>query len=386
MNAPRPASVKHTPMTEEEIICTMALTRLPRVNTATQHRLVEELGSATAVFEHRRHIRDFFPEASDKLSAALAEMERLMPRTEEELEFARKNKIQCLCHADTGYPSRLRECDDAPLMLFYKGNADLNRAHVINMVGTRHCTEYGKDICRHFVAELARLCPDVLIVSGLAYGVDIHSHRAALDNRLDTVGVLAHGLDQIYPRMHRDTAVQMVSHGGLLTEFMSRTNADKVNFVRRNRIVAGMADATIVVESAERGGALITADLATSYHRDVFAFPGRTGDPYSQGCNRLIRDSKAALIQTAQDFVEAMDWHTAPAATGGSRDTQLELFPDLCDEEQRIVDCLRQAEGLQVNALAVATDLPVHKLSAFLFNLEMKGVVRMSGGGMYRLA
>ena len=163
MNAPRPASVKHTPMTEEEIICTMALTRLPRVNTATQHRLVEELGSATAVFEHRRHIRDFFPEASDKLSAALAEMERLMPRAEEELEFARKNKIQCLCHADTGYPSRLRECDDAPLMLFYKGNADLNRAHVINMVGTRHCTEYGKDICRHFVAELARLCPDVLM-------------------------------------------------------------------------------------------------------------------------------------------------------------------------------------------------------------------------------
>ena len=247
MNTPRPASVKHTPMTEEEIICTMALTRLPRVNTATQHRLVEELGSATAVFEHRRHVRAFSPEASDKLSAALAEMDRLMPRAEEELEFARKNKIQCLCHADTGYPSRLRECDDAPLMLFYKGNTDLNRSHVINMVGTRHCTEYGKDICRHFVAELARLCPDVLIVSGLAYGVDIHSHRAALDNRLDTVGVLAHGLDQIYPRMHRDTAVQMVSHGGLLTEFISRTNDDKVNFVRRNRIVAGMADATIVV-------------------------------------------------------------------------------------------------------------------------------------------
>ena len=369
-------------MTELEIICTMALTRIPRVNVATQRRLVEELGSASAVFEHRHHIRDLYPEASDKLSALLEEMERQLPRAEEELEFARKNKIRCLCFHDTDYPSRLKECDDAPLILYYKGNADLNRTHIINMVGTRHCTEYGKDICRHFVAELARLCPDVLIVSGLAYGVDIHSHRAALENGLDTVGVLAHGLDQIYPRMHRDTAVQMVSQGGLLTEFMSRTNADKVNFVRRNRIVAGMTDATIVVESAEKGGALITADIATSYHRDVFAFPGRTNDPYSQGCNRLIRDNKAALLQTASDLMEAMDWQQAASHTEA---VQLELFPDLCEEEQSIVHCLEKTDKMQINALAVATNLPVHKLSAFLFNLEMKGVVKMLGGGMYRL-
>ena len=239
-------------MTEQETIYTMALTRTPRVNTATQHRLMEELGSATAVFDHCRHIRDFYPDASDKLAAALQEMEAQVPRAEEELEFSQKHHIKCLCYHDTDYPSRLRECDDAPLLLYYKGNADLNRTHVINMVGTRHCTEYGKDICRRFVDELATLCPDVLVVSGLAYGIDIHSHRAALDNGLDTVGVLAHGLDQIYPRLHRDTAIQMTSQGGLLTEFMSRTNADKVNFVRRNRIVAGMADATIVVESAEK--------------------------------------------------------------------------------------------------------------------------------------
>ena len=182
-------------MTEQEIIYTMALTRVPRVNTAAQHRLMEELGSASAVFDHRHHIRDFYPEASDKLSATLQEMEVQVARAEEELEFTRKHHIKCLCYHDTDYPSRLRECDDAPLLLYYKGNADLNRTHVINMVGTRHCTEYGKDICRRFVAELANLCPDVLVVSGLAYGIDIHSHRAALDNAVDTVGVLAHGLD-----------------------------------------------------------------------------------------------------------------------------------------------------------------------------------------------
>ena len=239
-------------MTEQEIIYTMALTRVPRVNTAAQHRLMEELGSASAVFDHRHHIRDFYPEASDKLSATLQEMEVQVARAEEELEFTRKHHIKCLCYHDTDYPSRLRECDDAPLLLYYKGNADLNRTHVINMVGTRHCTEYGKDICRRFVAELANLCPDVLVVSGLAYGIDIHSHRAALDNAVDTVGVLAHGLDQIYPRLHRDTAVQMTSQGGLLTEFMSRTNADKVNFVRRNRIVAGMSDAVVLVGRKRR--------------------------------------------------------------------------------------------------------------------------------------
>lgn len=373
-------------MTEQEIICTMALTRVPHVNAVTRRRLLEEAGSATAIFDNRRRTREVWPDVSEKLAASLSEMEHLAKRAEEELAFTQQNGIRCLCFHDTDYPSRLRECDDAPLLLYYKGNADLNRAHVINMVGTRHCTDYGKDICRHFVAELKRLCPDVLIVSGLAYGVDIHSHRAALENGLDTVGVLAHGLDQIYPRLHRDTAIQMLSQGGLLTEFMSRTNADKVNFVRRNRIVAGMADATVVVESAERGGALITADLAASYHRDVFAFPGRAGDQYSQGCNHLIRDSKAALLQTAQDLVNAMGWQTPLTAAGTVHAVQQELFPELNEEEQRIIDSLKETDGLQINVLAVATNLPVHKLSAHLFNLEMKGIVRLMGGGMYRLS
>ncbi len=371
-------------MNEQEILCSMALTRVPRLNVATQRLLVQQAGSATAVYEQRQDIRSIFPEASKKLTDTLKEMDRLLGRAEEEMKFAQDNRIQCLCMGDADYPSRLQECDDAPILLYYKGNANLNRMRVINMVGTRHCTEYGKDICRHFLAELKRFCPDVLVVSGLAYGVDINAHREALANGMDTVGVLAHGLDQIYPRMHRDTAVQMVSQGGLLTEFMSHTNADKVNFVRRNRIVAGMTDATIVVESAEKGGALITANLATTYHRDVFAFPGRVGDRYSIGCNRLIRDNKASLLQNAQDFVEAMGWETPSAKP--DTPIQHELFPDLCEEEQRIVQCLQgSSEGMHINALAVGTNIPVHKLSAFLFNLEMQGVIKLMNGGMYRL-
>ena len=371
-------------MTEQEIIYTMALTRVPRVNTAAQHRLMEELGSASAVFDHRHHIRDFYPEASDKLSAALQEMEIQVARAEEELEFTRKHHIKCLCYHDTDYPSRLRECDDAPLLLYYKGNADLNRTHVVNMVGTRHCTEYGKDICRRFVAELANLCPDVLVVSGLAYGIDIHAHRAALANHLPTVAVLAHGLDRIYPYVHRKTAIDMLAQGGLLTEFLTGTNPDKHNFVSRNRIVAGMSDATIVVESAAKGGSLITAELAEGYHRDCFAVPGRVTDESSIGCNRLIRDNKAALIQSAEEFVQIMGWAIAeqPARTEG---IQRNLFPELTEEEELVVRILMRQGDLHINAMVVEADIPVNRMSALLFELEMKGVVKAMVGGVYHL-
>lgn len=189
----------------------------------------------------------------------------------------------------------MRECDDAPLALFYRGNADLNTLHIINIVGTRHATPYGQDICTRFLADLSVLCPNTLIVSGLAYGIDIHAHRAALQNHFKTIGVLAHGLDRIYPAEHRKTAVSMLEQGGLLTEFTSGTNPDRQNFVKRNRIVAGMSDATVVIESAAKGGALITAELAESYHRDCFAFPGRCNDEYSIGCNNLIRKTRQCL-------------------------------------------------------------------------------------------
>lgn len=373
-------------MTEQEILYTMMLTRVPHLNVTNQRLLLSELGSATAVFENRKDISAILPEASSRLTDALASMEYLLPRAEEELAFAQNKHIRCLCYNDTDYPARMRECADAPVLLYYRGTADLNTAHVLDMVGTRHCTEYGRDVCRHFLADLGRLCPDTLVISGLAYGIDIEAHRQALHNGLDTVGVLAHGLDQIYPRMHRDTAVEMTRNGGLLTEFMSRTNADKVNFIRRNRIVAGLSDATIVVESAEKGGSLITADIAESYHRDVFAVPGRICDPYSKGCNNLIRDNRAVILQSAEDFVKAMGWHANRNNDGKAQSSvQRELFPKLTDDEQTVVGRLTGCDSKQINQLAVETNFPIHKIIALLFSLEMKGVVKQLSGGMYRL-
>ena len=226
----------------------------------------------------------------------------------------------------------------------------------------------------------------MLIVSGLAYGIDINAHRSALLNGYETVGVLAHGLDQLYPSRHRDTAVQMIGQGGLLTEFFTQTNADKVNFVRRNRIVAGMSDACILVESAAKGGGLITARLSRDYNRDVFAFPGRVGDTYSEGCNDLIRNNGAALISSAQDFVEIMGW-SVDAKLGEARQKGIErqLFPSLSPDETVVVDALRQQNDMQINMISVKTNLPIARLSAILFEMELKGVLKPLAGGVYHL-
>ena len=304
-------------------------------------------------------------------------------RAEHEMEFVEKNRLTCLTLKDEAYPSRLRECEDAPIALFFKGHTDFNCLRVINMVGTRNATEYGKQFCVDFLRDLSSHYPDVLVVSGLAYGIDIHAHRAALQNHFKTIGVLAHGLDRIYPAEHRKTAVSMLEQGGLLTEFTSGTNPDRQNFVKRNRIVAGMSDATVVIESAAKGGALITAELAESYHRDCFAFPGRYNDEYSIGCNNLIRKNQAVLITSAEDLVKAMGWESSPKT---EKTVQRELFPDLSEEEERIVKRLgKMSEGLQINTLVIDTNIPVNRMSALLFELEMKGVIRALAGGVYRL-
>ena len=374
-------------MTEQETLYAIALSFVPHMNLLNRKMLFENLGSATEIFEHRQNLKEIVPNASKATLEALAMMDIHLKRAEEELAFAQAGHIQCIGYNDEAYPARLRECPDAPLLLYYRGTASLNSQHIISMVGTRQITPYGKDICREFVKELKRLCPDALVVSGLAYGVDIHSHRAALEQDMETVGVLAHGLDQIYPRMHRDTAVQMVQHGGLLTEFPSRSNADKKNFVQRNRIVAGIADATIVVESAQKGGSLITAEIAESYGRDVFAFSGRITDTYSQGCNNLIGSNRAGLITCAEDFVKAMGWETEVQIHQQlSQGLQQDLFPELTEEEQRIVKALTGTDSKQINILAIDTAIPIGKLTSLLFNLEMKGVVRLLSGGCYRLA
>ena len=370
----------------QETFYAMALTRLTNFNFQQALALYKAAGNAQLLYEYRHNIGDIIEDCTPRLIEALQDWGDAMKRAEAEVKYMEEHGIRAISLLDDDYPQRMTECSDAPLVLYYKGNADLNQQRVISMVGTRHMTRYGEDCIRKFVRELHELCPQVLIVSGLAYGVDICSHNEALANGYDTLGVLAHGLDQIYPYRHRDVAATMVQHGGLLTEFMTQTNADKPNFVRRNRIVAGCSDATIVVESATKGGSLITAEIAQSYDRAVFAFPGNVGLPFSEGCNHLIRDNGAALITCAEDFVRAMGWESdSVLRQAHAEGIERELFPDLSDEERLVVDLLQQVNDLQLNILTVRTGLPISRLTAVLFQLEMKGVVKPLAGGMYHL-
>ncbi|MEG1564784.1 MAG: DNA-processing protein DprA [Bacteroides sp.] len=370
--------------TAQECIYSMALTQLPGIGHIWAKKLIDGMGSATDVFGQRKDLLQRLPGVNQRVVEAL-HCPQAIARAEREYAFIEKKRIRCLTLADENYPSRLRECDDAPVALFLKGNANLNALRVISIVGTRNATDYGKQVCADFLHELKALCPDVLVVSGLAYGIDIHAHRESLANQLSTVAVLAHGLDRIYPAVHRKTAVDMLAQGGLVTEFLTETVPDKYNFVSRNRIVAGLADATIVVESAAKGGSLITADIAGSYHRDCFAFPGRAGDVCSLGCNQLIRDNKASLILSAEDFVRAMGWDAAASHSKSAQLVQRDLFPDLSEEEQSVVHILNEEGDQQINALVVTTDIPAYRMNALLFELEMKGVVQVLAGGMYRL-
>ncbi|WP_296261115.1 DNA-processing protein DprA [uncultured Phocaeicola sp.] len=368
-------------MNTQETLYRLALPLLPGIGINSAHTLLQVAGSATVLFTHPEDLPDILPQASPKLIQAFGHPE-ILRRCEAELAFAEKNQITCLTADDEGYPSRLRECSDAPLVLFYQGNADLNSRHIISIVGTRNATDYGKGLCGRFIHDLQELLPDVIIVSGLAYGIDIHAHRAALQYKLDTVGVLAHGLDRIYPYTHRHTAIEMISHGGLLTEFMSGTNPDRQNFVKRNRIVAGISDATLVVESASKGGSLITAEIAGSYHRDCFAFPGRIGDTYSEGCNHLISSNQAALLQNAEELVKAMNWNRPKQMPPA---IQRQLFPELNAEEKLVVQLMQKhPEGIQVNNLVVESNIPITRMTGILFELELKGVIRNYAGGVYR--
>lgn len=363
----------------------IALAMLLHISLQDKHRLLQAIGSAEGIYQMRHNLRDAIPDASERLQREVMMMEGYLRKAEDELRFIEKGRIKPLSVTSEDYPTRLKSCPDAPTLLYYYGNTPLNAMHVVSIVGTRQITPYGKDLCATFVKELSQLLPDTLIISGLAYGVDIHSHRAALNNGLPTVGVVAHGLDQIYPRMHRDTAITMAQNGGLLTEYPSGTAIDRRNFVERNRIVAGMCDALVVVESAAKGGSLITAALACDYSREVFAFPGRTTDTYSEGCNRLIRNQQAQLVTTADAFVRQMGWNTEierqqALVTG----IQQDMFPTLTSDEQSIMNALKPTDGTSINTLALATGINISMLSSLLFGMEMKGLVVKLGANNYR--
>lgn len=373
-------------MSVQETLNMLVLASAGHFSSDVITQLCRRAGSATAVIEARGSLKDIIPDCPRRVVDALNDIGDARRKAETELEYCVRSGIRVLGVGDAAYPRRLAECADAPPVLFYKGTADLNRSRIISIVGTRHCTVYGQDTVRRFVGGLKELCPDVLIVSGLAYGIDINAHREALGNGLDTVAVLAHGLDYIYPPRHKETAMRMLVQGGLLTEHFTNTNADKLNFLRRNRIVAGMSDATVLVESASHGGGLVTARLAGGYGREVFAFPGRTDDQYSEGCNNLIRDSKAGLISSAADFVNAMGWHVdAQVRKAKEQGIERTLFPELTPDEQAVTDALGRDNNLHVNSLAASTGMSVGRLTSTLFSLEMKGVVRCMAGGVYHL-
>ncbi len=369
---------------EEEIIASIALTKTPLLGLRTSKKLIDYLGSAKGVFSSLDELKEtglhINPDLYDSLSSKKPKEEALL-----EYKFAKKHQIQCIPYSDREYPYRLKECEDAPLLLYFKGNCNFNAPYVISMVGTRKSTQYGRQLCADFLKGLKEVIPDALIISGLAFGIDITSHQLALELNFPTIGVLAHGLDRIYPSQHKKIAIQMLEQGGVITEFSSNTSPERYNFVSRNRIIAGMSDATIVVESASKGGALITADLANSYNRDCFTFPGRISDQYSEGCNQLIKQNKASLITSAEDFIKAMRWDKITMNKQKDHPIQRDLFPNLNSEEEQIVNLLQQQGRVQFDNLLEGTHLPIQRLHTDLFNLEMQGIIRVLAGGQYEL-
>lgn len=345
-----------------------------------------EAGTAETVYEHRNDIRQLAPNATDYFVSIISgDWDNELRWAEKELEWCVSKRIRFLYPSHPDYPQRLLNCVDAPVGLFSMGNANLNSEHIISIVGTRQSTAYGHDMIHNIIQDLKRKVPDTLVVSGLAYGIDVCAHKEALSAKLPTVGVLAHGLDTMYPASHRNIAAAMLGQGGLLTEYPSHTRGDRQNFLRRNRIVAGMSDCTIVAESMSHGGSLVTARIANEYSREVFAIPGRICDKASEGCNGLIRSNKASILTSADDIIETLGWTTqqmrADAMTQG---IQPSLFPSLTGEQQTIVNALRDGD-LQLNMLAIKTGMPIGRLSALLFEMEMKGMLKAYAGGTYHL-
>lgn len=356
----------------------IALTMIYGVGYAHSRQLLEHFGTARNIFLEKERLLERVPGIGHKTAAEIKNPE-VLRRAEAELSYMEKNAINAVFFTDEHYPHRLRECADAPLVLYSKGNVDLNRKRIVSVVGTRNATAYGRDMTEQLILELAAALPDMQIISGLAFGIDICAHKAALKNNLSTIGVLAHGLDRIYPSVHCGTAVAMMEKGGLLTDFPSGTNPDRPNFVKRNRIVAGLADATVVVESAERGGSLITADIAFSYSRDVFAFPGRSKDPLSKGCNKLIKLNKAGLITCAADLIEAMGWDDKP---NSPVQAQLSFLEE--EDDNPVTSLIRKKKEIHINELAIELEVTISELTVLLFELEMEGKIKALPGGRYR--
>jgi DNA processing protein len=357
----------------------IGLTFLKNIGPSLAKVLMSYFGDAESIFKASNAKLLKVPGIGEKTIAQLNFSEALR-KAEEELKFIDKNGIDVVFYTDSAYPKRLKNCGDSPVLLYTKGNADLNSQHIISIVGTRNATEYGRQLCKQLIEELQQY--NVLIVSGLALGIDVAAHKESLKFNVPTVGVLAHGLDRIYPNQNRLIAEKMLENGGLLTEYPSGTVPDRENFPQRNRIVAGIADATIVVEASIKGGALITAEIANSYNRDVFAFPGRVGDDFSEGCNFLIRNNKAALLTCAADLAYSLGWETINSAKPIIE--QFVLPIDLSIDERLIFDILQQHKNpIAIDDLTLKINMTTSMLAMNLLNMEMQGYIKSLPGKTY---
>jgi DNA processing protein len=353
---------------------------LPGIGPVSAKRLVAHCGSAGEVFRQKKTQLLKIPHIGPAIASSVKSAD-VLKRAEKELKYAQKNNIRILFYTDQDYPKRLKQCYDSPAVLFFKGNCALEEKRMLGIVGTRKITPYGIELTEKLVEELSD--KNVLIVSGLAYGVDVIAHKAALKNKLNTIGVLAHGLDRVYPPRHADVAQKMIKQGGLLSDFPTGTMPDKENFPMRNRIVAGLCDAVVVIESTESGGSMITAEFAMNYNRDVFAFPGRVNDKTSAGCLKLIRSNKAGLITCADDLLQAMGWSDEKQKSKPS--LQKELILPANPEEEKIVSALRDHGNVYIDEICSSSGFSMGKVSSLLLTLEFSGIVKSLPGKFYRL-
>jgi len=363
------------------LIHEIAITLVPLVGDTNGKKLIAYCGDVEEVFRESKKNLLKIPGISIKTVESIINNKEIFNRAEQEINFIEKNQIEPIFYLSSRYPKRLKQCTDSPMMIYFKGKADLNPARVISIVGTRTPTNQGRMNCERFVEAMANY--NIQIISGLAYGIDICAHRNSLKNHIPTIGVLGSGLDKIYPAIHKSTAMEMMAeNGGILTEFMSGTDPDKQNFPKRNRIVAGMSDAIIIVESGNKGGSLITAQLGFGYNRDVAAYPGRPDDAMSKGCNMLIKSNMASMIESAEDLVKLMNWDTQNKK---NQQIQKSIFVELNDTEKLLFNLLNDGQPINIDILSLKTGLPMSKTSAALLTMEFKGLVKALPGKTYQI-
>jgi DNA processing protein len=365
-------------MSDQELFYLLALLKVDGVGDIMAKKLLVNCSKAEDVFKTKTNQLAAIDGVGSVLLKNLKD-KSIFEKANQELEFIRKNNITVSYFQEENYPDRLKHCLDSPVLLFSGGNINLKNKKIISIVGTRQITSYGTEFCRKLIEDLIPLDP--VIVSGFAYGVDIVAHQFAMDYNLQTIGVLAHGLNQVYPKTHKKYMAKMEENGGFITEFWSSSNPDKENFVKRNRIVAGISESTIVIESADKGGSLITANLANDYNRDVFAVPGRVTDRYSQGCNDLIKTQKANVLTSAADLIYVLNWDLEKKP----KVIQQQLFIDLNPDEQKIYDFLLKNGKELLDIIALECDLPIFKISGTLLNMELKGIIRPLPGKIFEV-